>query len=106
LVRALAREGREEGARIASPAAAALLADAVDRAVAAATASPSDPAVEAAVGMVALAREVAIGVGLDRAQERIHEVLAGPDLDDDTRTLLTPLALRLGVAPHPMDLPA
>jgi hypothetical protein len=106
LVRALAREGREEGARIASPAAAALLADAVDRAVAAATAGPSDPTVEAAVGMVALAREVALGVGLDRAQERIHEVLAGPDLDDATRTLLTPLALRLGVAPRPMDLPA
>jgi hypothetical protein len=66
--------------------------------VSAATAAPGAATVDAAVGMVCLARELAIDVPLDVAQERIHDALADRRLDERTRELLTPLGRRLGLA--------
>jgi hypothetical protein len=98
VVRAVARQAREEGVRVASRRAASMLADAVSAAVSAATAAPGAATVDAAVGMVCLARELAIDVPLDVAQERIHDALADRRLDERTRELLTPLGRRLGLA--------
>ncbi len=104
-VRSLARQAREEGVRIASPAAATLLGRSVDGAVARAADGPDAAAVEAARGMVALVRELDLDVDLDVARERVHEALARPGLDERERDLLAPLAHRLGVAMRPLDLP-
>lgn len=98
VVRAVARQAREEGVRVASRRAASMLADAVSAAVSAATAAPGAATVDAAVGMVCLARELAIDVPLDVAQERIHDAVADRRLDERTRELLTPLGRRLGLA--------
>ena len=106
VVRALAREAGEEGVRLASPAAAAMLGRAVGRAVDAAATTPTATTVDAAVGMVRLARELALDVSLDVAQERIYDALGRGRLDLGARELLAPLARRLGVAPRTMDLPA
>ena len=103
--RALAREAREEGVRLASPRAAALLGRGLTAAVEAAAADPSPPAVAAATGMVRLARELALAVDLDAAQERIYEALRGPDLDPAGRETLAPLARRLGLAATPLAVP-
>jgi hypothetical protein len=100
-VRALAREARQEGVRLASPRAAALLARAVTRAVEEAAADPDDPRVAAAAGMVRLARELAVDVGLDAAQERVYDALRHDGLDPEARSRLAPLARRLGVAADP-----
>ncbi len=105
LARAVARDAREQGAHISSPAASAALERSVDRAVARAAARPAPATVDAARGMVRLARELALHVRLDVAQERLHEALARPGLDDAEREVLAPLAHRLGVAAHPIDLP-
>ncbi len=106
VVRALAREAREEGVNLASPVAAAELERAVSRAVDHAATAPTTATVEAALGMVRLVRELALDVSLDVPQERIHDALGrGRDrLDDGARALLTPLARRLGVAPRPVHL--
>ncbi|HET6951641.1 MAG TPA: DUF3536 domain-containing protein [Acidimicrobiales bacterium] len=104
-VRALAREAREEGVRLASPWAAAMLVRAATRAVEEAAAEPDEPRVAAAAGMVRLVRELAIEVGLDAAQERVYDALCR----DGSRAglaRLAPLARRLGVSPEPADLPA
>jgi Domain of unknown function (DUF3536)/Glycosyl hydrolase family 57 len=104
-VRALAREARQEGVRLASPRAAALLARAVTRAVEEAAADPDDPRVAAAAGMVRLARELAVDVGLDAAQERVYDAVRRDGLDPEARSRLAPLARRLGVAPDPAPVP-
>jgi hypothetical protein len=98
VVQALVHEAREEGVRLASPAAAAALGRAVGRAVDDAAAAPDAAGVDAAVGMVRLARELALDVSLDVAQERIHDALTTDRLDDGARALLVQLARRLGVA--------
>jgi Domain of unknown function (DUF3536)/Glycosyl hydrolase family 57 len=105
-VRAVVREAREEGVRLASPTAASLLEQAVGRAVDDAAAAPDGATVERAVGMLRLARELALDVHIDVAQERVHDALRDPGLDDGARELLAPLARRLGVASRPLDLPA
>jgi Domain of unknown function (DUF3536)/Glycosyl hydrolase family 57 len=102
-VRALAREAREEGVRLASPAAAATLERAIDRAVDDAAATPDAATLAAAVGMVALARELALDVSLAVAQERVHDALHGDRLDAGAREMLAPLARRLGVAADGRD---
>ena len=102
-VRALAREAREEGVRLASPAAAATLERAIDRAVDDAAATPDAAKLAAAVGMVALARELALDVSLAVAQERVHDALHGDRLDAGAREMLAPLARRLGVAADGRD---
>jgi hypothetical protein len=102
VVQSLVREAHEEGARLASPAAAAALGRAVCRGVEAAAASPDAPTVEAAVGMVTLVRELALDVDLDAAQERIHDALGDRRIDDEDRARLAPLARRLGVATRPI----
>ncbi len=104
-VRALAREARQEGVRLASPRAAALLARAVTRAVEEAAADLDDPRVAAAAGMVRLARELAVDVGLDAAQERVYDAVRRDGLDPEARSRLAPLARRLGVAPDPAPVP-
>ncbi|HEX6567890.1 MAG TPA: DUF3536 domain-containing protein [Acidimicrobiales bacterium] len=98
VVRALAREAREEGVRLSSPAASSALARAVGRAVDAAATTPTRATVDAAVGMACLARELGLDVPLDVAQERVHEALGDHPLDADRRRLLAPLARRLGLA--------
>ena len=102
-VRALAREAREEGVRLSSPAAAATLTAALTRAVDEAAARPDRSAVEAAGRLVTLARELALDVDMDAAQERIHEALRPGSEDDADRELLVPLARRLGVSSRPID---
>ena len=72
------------------------------RAAAAAAAAPDAASVDAAIGMVRLARELGLDVDLDVAQERIHDALARDGLDDATRDRLAPLARRLGVAARPL----
>jgi hypothetical protein len=101
-VRALAREAREEGVRLASPKAAATLERAVTRAVDEAAARPERSTVEAASSLVTLARELALDVDLDAAQERLHDALRA---DGQPADALLPLARRLGVSSHPLDLP-
>jgi hypothetical protein len=101
-VRAVAREAREEGVRMASPKAAATLEHAVTRAVDEAAARPERSRVEAATALVTLARELALDVNLDAAQERIHDALRA---DRQATDALAPLARRLGVSSHPMELP-
>lgn len=105
VVQALVREAREEGVRLASPAAAAALEQAVGRAVDDAAATPGGATVEAAVGMVRLARELSLDVRVDVAQEHVYDALRSDRLDDGARALLAPLARRLGVAARPLDLP-
>jgi hypothetical protein len=101
----VARQAREQGVRISSPRAAAALARAIDRAVAVAAGRPSPATVDAARGMVRLARELGLSVSLDVAQERVYDALTRPGLDVATRDLLVPLAQRLGVSPRPIDVP-
>jgi Domain of unknown function (DUF3536)/Glycosyl hydrolase family 57 len=101
-VRALAREAREEGVRLASPKAAATLEHAVTRAVDEAATRPERTTVEAATALVTLARELALDVNLDAAQERLHDAL---HTDTHPTEVLLPLARRLGVSTHPIDLP-
>ena len=103
--RALAREAREEGVRLASPRAAALLGRGLTAAVEGAATDPSPTAVEAATAMVRLARELALEVDLDPAQERLYEALRAPGLAPAGREALTPLARRLGLSPDPLDVP-
>jgi len=105
LARAVAREARDEGVQLASPRAAELLARAIDGAVAVAAGRPAPAAVEAARGMVALARELAPDVDLGPAQERLHAALRAPDLGEAGRAELAPLARRLGLSAHPLDVP-
>jgi hypothetical protein len=102
-VRALAREAREEGVRLSSPAAAATLTAALTRAVEEAAARPDRAAVEAAGRLVTLARELPLDVDMDVAQERIHEALRPDGAADADRELLVPLARRLGVSSRPID---
>jgi hypothetical protein len=104
-VRSLVREAREEGVRPSSPVAAAALADVVSRAVDDAAATPDEPTVERAVGLVRLVREVALDVSFDAAQERVHAALRDPRVGDEARARLAPLARRLGVSPRPLPLP-
>jgi hypothetical protein len=104
-VRALAREAREEGVRLSSPHAAAMLERAVTQAAGAAAEAAEPAAIVAATGMVTLARELALDVDLAAAQELVHAALAedgGAGLDADARRRMTPLARRLGIfAPLP-----
>ncbi len=106
VVRTVVREAREEGVRLSSPAAAAALERAVGHAVAAAVAAPASGTVDAAVGMVRLVRELALDVDLDVPQERVVAALHDARVDDGHRDLLAPLASALGVALHPLALPA
>jgi hypothetical protein len=93
----LAAAARADGVSVGSPRAAALLAQAVERAVAAAAAAPDDDAVALAVELVGLARDLDLGVRVDRAQELTFEALApaGPDAGDHP---LAPLGIALGLA--------
>jgi hypothetical protein len=88
--------------RLASPKAAATLEDAVTRAVDEAVARPERATVEVATSLVTLARELALDVDLDAAQERLHDALRA---DGGPAEALLPLARRLGVSTHPLDLP-
>jgi Domain of unknown function (DUF3536)/Glycosyl hydrolase family 57 len=103
VVRALAREAREEGVALSSPVAAATLTQALTRAVADAVDRPDRAAVDAATALVVLARELGLDVGLDAAQERIHEALRPGGAEGESRDLLVPLARRLGVSSRPID---
>jgi hypothetical protein len=105
LARAVARQSREQGVRIASPRAGAALGRAIDRAVAVAAGRPSPATVDAARGMVRLARELGQEVSLDVAQERVYDALTRPGPQDGSRELLAPLAQQLGVSPRPIDVP-
>jgi hypothetical protein len=102
IVQSMARSAREEGVVLASPKAAVALERAVARAVAAAAGTPDAASVDAAIGMVALVRELGLEVRLDVAQERIHDALVGDGLDDGARDRLARLARRLGVSPRPL----
>jgi hypothetical protein len=92
------REAREEGVRLASPRAAAALARAVARAVDEASTQVSDATVEAAIGMVQLARELDLGVDVGVAQELVYDAVTDDRLAPEDRGRLVPLAQLLGVA--------
>jgi hypothetical protein len=104
-VRTVVGEAREEGVQLASPEAAATLERAVRHAVADAVAAPAPGAVDAAVGMVRLVRELTLDVDLDVPQERVVAALHDARVDDADRDLLAPLASALGVALRPLALP-
>jgi DNA-binding phage protein len=55
-------------------------------------------AVEAAVGMVTLARELSVPVDMGMAQEHIYDALSAPGLDPIVRDTLRPLGLALGLS--------
>jgi alpha-amylase/alpha-mannosidase (GH57 family) len=97
-VRAVAREAREEGVQLTSPRAAEALARVLIGAVDQAASTPTAEGVDAAVGMVELARELGLPVDLGVAQQHIYEALNHPDLDPVARELLRPLGRVLGLA--------
>jgi hypothetical protein len=97
-VRAVVREAREEGVNIGSPRAAEALGRALVAAVANAAEEQTDDAVEAAVGMVTLARELSVPVDMGIAQEHIYDALNAPGLDPIIRDTLRPLGLALGLS--------
>jgi hypothetical protein len=97
-VRAVVREAREEGVHIGSLRAADALERALVAAVDNAVADGTSGAVEAAVGMVALARELSVPVDLGVAQEHIHEALYAEPVDPPVHDLLRPLGLALGLS--------
>jgi hypothetical protein len=97
-VRAVVREAREEGVHIGSPRSADALERALVTAVDNAVAERTPAAVEAAVGMVALARELSVPVDLGVAQEHIHEALYGEPIEPPVHELLRPLGLALGLS--------
>ncbi|MGH9213843.1 MAG: DUF3536 domain-containing protein [Acidimicrobiales bacterium] len=97
-VHAVAREAREEGVQLASPRATEVLGLVLDGAVDEAAARPTADAIDAAVGMLDLARELGLPVDLGIAQQRIYDALHHPDLDPAARDLLRPLGRALGLA--------
>jgi hypothetical protein len=97
-VRAVVREAREEGVHIGSPRAAEALGRALVAAVVNAADEQTDDAVEAAVGMVTLARELSVPVDMGIAQEHIYDALTAPGLDPIVRDTLRPLGLALGLS--------
>ncbi|HEY3141145.1 MAG TPA: DUF3536 domain-containing protein, partial [Acidimicrobiales bacterium] len=97
-VRALAREAREEGVQLTSLRAGEALGRAIAAAVGDAADEPTPEAVDAAVGMVGLARELGVPVDLDVAQEHIFDALSRDGLDPGPRDLLRPLGRALGLA--------
>ncbi len=96
--RAVIREAREEGVRVTSPRAAAMLSGAVARAVDVASTSVTSAAVAAAVGMVTLVRQLGLDVELTVAQELVYDALRDERLAPEGRARLVPLAGLLGVA--------
>ena len=97
--RAVARAAREERVRLESPRAAVALARAVAHAVDLVTAGPTDEALAAALGMVALPGALGLDVDLGVAQELVYDALHDDDVAPDDRARLAPLASALGVAP-------
>jgi alpha-amylase/alpha-mannosidase (GH57 family) len=97
-VLALAREAREEGVQLGSTRAAELLSESLAAAIDEATIEPSADTVDAAVGMVGLARDLGIPVDLGHAQERVYDALHDGVGEHSTRELLTPLGRSLGLA--------
>jgi hypothetical protein len=95
-VQAVAREAREEGVQMRSPRAAEALGRALVAAIDKAALEPSDGAVDAAVGMVRLARELGVPVDYGVAQERVYEAL---DASDGNHAPLQRLGAVLGLAP-------
>ncbi len=94
--------------RLSSPRAAATLERAVTQAAAAAAEAADPAAILAATGMVTLARELALDVHLDAAQELVLAALGEdgpPALDAEARRRLTPLARRLGIFASRPDRP-
>jgi hypothetical protein len=101
-VRAVVREAREEGVQIRSRRAAGALERALVAAVATAVegaGEPVDAAVDAAVGMVRLARELDMPVDLGIAQERVYEAITSAT--EDPQPELRRLGAVLGLAPEP-----
>jgi hypothetical protein len=103
VVRAVVREAREEGVQVRSQRAAGALERALLAAVAAATdGAPTDDAVasavDAAVGMVRLARELDMPVDLGVAQERVYETITS--IPEDPHPELRRLGAVLGLAPE------
>jgi len=97
-VRAVVREAREEGVHIGSPRAAEALERALVTTVVNAIAEQTEDAVEGAVGMVALARDLSVPVDLGVAQEYIYAALTAQPHDPATHDLLRPLGLALGLS--------
>jgi hypothetical protein len=97
-VRAVVREAREEGVHIGSLRAAEALERALVAAVANAATEQTKEAVEAAVGMVTLARELSVPVDMGVAQEHIYDALDAEALDPIVRDTLRPLGLALGLS--------
>jgi alpha-amylase/alpha-mannosidase (GH57 family) len=72
----IARQARDSGLSIDTPAARAMMARLLDRAVATAAADPSrDEAAHAALAVLDVANELGLRLNLERAQERVYEVL-------------------------------
>jgi hypothetical protein len=99
--RAVVREAREEGLRVTSPRAGAVLSRAVARAVDQASTEVTDSSVGAAVGMVALVRDLELDVDVSVAQELVYDALRDERLAPEDRARLVPLAGLLGVAVAP-----
>jgi hypothetical protein len=97
-VRAVVREAREEGVQIGSPRAAEALERALVTAVAHAVAEGTGDAVDGAIGVVALARDLSVPVDLGVAQELLYAAFTAEPYDPAAHDRLRPLGLALGLA--------
>ena len=102
-VRALAREAREEGVRLSSPGGGRHADRGADPGGRGGDSPPRSGGGGGGRRLVTLARELALDVDMDVAQERIHEALRPGGAADMDRELLVPLARRLGVSSRPID---
>jgi alpha-amylase/alpha-mannosidase (GH57 family) len=92
---AIARQARDSGLTIDTPAARAMVARMLDRAVAAAVSDPmrADGA-EAALAVLEVSRELGLSLNLERAQELVHAVSGEPDAAPALTRLAEALFLR------------
>jgi alpha-amylase/alpha-mannosidase (GH57 family) len=91
--RAVVRDARRLDLQLATPHAAGAMARTLLAAVEAAVAEPAPERVGAALSMVRLVRDLGLEIDIDRAQEVVHDAMAG------TGDVLAPLAEALGLAP-------
>ncbi|MDQ1444489.1 MAG: hypothetical protein QOI20_953 [Acidimicrobiaceae bacterium] len=79
---AIARQAQESGLTIDTPAARAMVARMLDRAVVAAVSDPARPeGAQAALAVLEVSRELGLSLDIERAQELVHHALAGAGAD-------------------------
>jgi hypothetical protein len=94
VARAIAADARAEGVSVDSPGAREALGRAILRAVGTAIASADEAHIEAAIGMIRLARELGVAADLDHVQEAVYDALTSGDVGaGDLRALGVALGL-------------